>query len=77
MSGVDNTLVLYKVPALSPEPNSQTEVLIMKGASVTILWMFLITVSARGLSVDDSFSNGFISLYKDSKVILYLLVVNY
>merc|ERR1712106_69280 len=48
---------------------SSTQIKIMKGSVLTILWMLLIAVNGRGLSVDDSLSNGFISLYKDSEVV--------
>ena len=41
-----------------------------------IFFFLLIAVDGRGLSVDDSFSNGFISLYKDSQVVIRIFVQN-
>jgi len=42
----------------------------MKPVFLVILFMLsFLSIDGRGLSVDDSFSNGFISLYKDSEVI--------
>merc|ERR1719376_222566 len=40
----------------------------MKQSILAILPLLLVSVAARGFSVEDSSNNGFISLYKDSEV---------
>jgi hypothetical protein len=48
----------------------------MKAVILSIFWVFLIEVNGRGLSVDNSLNNGFISLYKDTEVIMQTILSN-
>ena len=48
----------------------------MKAEFLVILYLLLIAVSGRGLSVEDSSSHGFISLYKDSQVVISIFFGN-